>query len=73
MADRHRGAGGAIAFASWTAEGFTGGLLRLVGRYAPPPAGLRAPERTASGHGREPGPNIAVASEYVEAVAVRAS
>jgi hypothetical protein len=119
MADRHRGKGGAIAFASWTAEGFTDGLLRLVGQYTPPPAGLRAPvergnpgrgelrgdgaarigaqpgvdtfhrsveefaeffvdsygptERTAAGHDRERGPDIARASEYVEAVAVRAS
>ena len=35
--------GGTIALASWTPEGFIGDLLRLVGRYAPPPAGVRPP------------------------------
>jgi len=35
--------GGRIALASWTPEGFIGELFRLVGRYVPPPAGLRPP------------------------------
>jgi SAM-dependent methyltransferase len=35
--------GGTIALANWTPDGFIGDLLRLVGRYAPPPPGLRSP------------------------------
>jgi ubiquinone/menaquinone biosynthesis C-methylase UbiE len=35
--------GGTIALASWTPGGFVGDLLRLVGRYAPPPPGVRSP------------------------------
>jgi SAM-dependent methyltransferase len=35
--------GGAIALASWTPDGFIGDLLRVVSRYAPPPAGVRPP------------------------------
>lgn len=33
--------GGRIVLANWTPEGFIGELFRLVGRYVPPPAGLR--------------------------------
>jgi len=33
--------GGKIGLASWTPDGFIGQLLKLVGKYAPPPAGLR--------------------------------
>jgi ubiquinone/menaquinone biosynthesis C-methylase UbiE len=36
-------AGGRIAMANWTPEGFLGELLRVVGRHAPPPAGLQSP------------------------------
>lgn len=36
-------AGGRIGLASWTPEGFVGELLRTVGRYVPPPAGLKPP------------------------------
>jgi ubiquinone/menaquinone biosynthesis C-methylase UbiE len=35
--------GGTIALASWTPEGFIGGLFRVVARYAPPPAGVASP------------------------------
>jgi SAM-dependent methyltransferase len=35
--------GGTIALASWTPEGFIGGLLRTVGKHVPPPAGVRPP------------------------------
>jgi ubiquinone/menaquinone biosynthesis C-methylase UbiE len=35
--------GGRIAMANWTPEGFVGQMLRLVGSYAPPPAGVRSP------------------------------
>jgi ubiquinone/menaquinone biosynthesis C-methylase UbiE len=34
---------GTIALASWTPEGFIGGLLRTVGKHVPPPAGVRPP------------------------------
>ncbi|HSJ74087.1 MAG TPA: class I SAM-dependent methyltransferase [Miltoncostaeaceae bacterium] len=35
--------GGTIALASWTPEGFIGGLFRTVGAHVPPPAGLAPP------------------------------
>jgi len=35
--------GGRIALANWTPEGFLGDLFRVIGAYAPPPAGLRSP------------------------------
>lgn len=35
--------GGTIAMASWTPTGFVGQLLRIVGAYVPPPAGLTPP------------------------------
>jgi len=35
--------GGRIGLAAWTPDGFIGELLRTVGRYMPPPAGLRPP------------------------------
>jgi SAM-dependent methyltransferase len=35
--------GGRIGLASWTPTGFVGALLRLVGRYVPPPFGLQSP------------------------------
>lgn len=35
--------GGRIAMANWTPEGFVGQMLRTVGSYAPPPAGVRSP------------------------------
>jgi ubiquinone/menaquinone biosynthesis C-methylase UbiE len=35
--------GGKIGLASWTPDGFVGQLFALVGRTAPPPAGLRPP------------------------------
>lgn len=45
--------GGTIALASWTPKGFVGDMLRLVGRYVPPPPGVRPPvqwgERTRLG------------------------
>jgi ubiquinone/menaquinone biosynthesis C-methylase UbiE len=33
--------GGRIGLANWTPEGFVGRLLKIVGAYAPPPAGVR--------------------------------
>ena len=35
--------GGKIGLANWTPEGFIGQLLRIVGKYAPPPAGIKPP------------------------------
>jgi SAM-dependent methyltransferase len=36
-------AGGRIALANWTPEGFVGRLFAVVGRHVPPPPGLGAP------------------------------
>jgi SAM-dependent methyltransferase len=41
-------AGGRIALASWTAEGFIGALLAAVGRHVTPPAGAKPPTRWGS-------------------------
>ena len=35
--------GGTIAVASWSPDGFIGELFRTIGKYVPPPAGLRSP------------------------------
>jgi ubiquinone/menaquinone biosynthesis C-methylase UbiE len=35
--------GGRIGLANWTPEGFIGQLFRTMGRYLPPPAGLKSP------------------------------
>ena len=35
--------GGKIGLASWTPEGFTGSMLRTVGKHVPPPPGLKPP------------------------------
>lgn len=35
--------GGKIGLANWTPDGFVGQLFKVVGRYAPPPAGVRPP------------------------------
>ena len=36
-------AGGRIALASWTPDGLVGGLFKTIGKYAPPPAGVKSP------------------------------
>jgi ubiquinone/menaquinone biosynthesis C-methylase UbiE len=36
-------AGGTIALASWTPDGLVGVLFKTIGKYAPPPAGVRSP------------------------------
>jgi SAM-dependent methyltransferase len=36
-------AGGRIGLASWTPSGFIGQMFKTVGRYVPPPAGVRSP------------------------------
>ena len=35
--------GGRIGMANWTPDGFLGDLFRTMGRFVPPPAGLRSP------------------------------
>jgi SAM-dependent methyltransferase len=35
--------GGKIGLANWTPEGFIGQLFRTIGRYVPPPAGIKSP------------------------------
>jgi SAM-dependent methyltransferase len=35
--------GGRIGLANWTPGGFIGQMFKIVGRYAPPPAGVRSP------------------------------
>jgi ubiquinone/menaquinone biosynthesis C-methylase UbiE len=35
--------GGRIGLTNWTPEGFIGQMFKIVGRYAPPPAGLHSP------------------------------
>ena len=35
--------GGKIGMANWTAEGFIGQLFKLIGKYMPPPAGVKSP------------------------------
>ena len=35
--------GGRIGLTNWTPEGFVGQMFKIVGRYAPPPAGVRSP------------------------------
>lgn len=37
--------GGRIGLANWTPDGFIGEMLRIVGRYVPPPAGVRPATR----------------------------
>jgi ubiquinone/menaquinone biosynthesis C-methylase UbiE len=34
---------GTIGLASWTPEGFIGQLFRTIGKYVPPPAGVKSP------------------------------
>lgn len=35
--------GGKIGLANWTPRGFVGQMLKLIGKYLPPPAGIRSP------------------------------
>lgn len=35
--------GGKIGLANWTPDGFIGALFKIIGRYLPPPAGVRSP------------------------------
>jgi ubiquinone/menaquinone biosynthesis C-methylase UbiE len=35
--------GGKIGLANWTPEGFIGQLFKVLGKYLPPPAGMKAP------------------------------
>jgi SAM-dependent methyltransferase len=35
--------GGTIGLANWTPEGFIGNVFRTIGKYVPPPAGVKSP------------------------------
>ena len=35
--------GGKIGLANWTPDGFIGALFKVIGRYVPPPSGLKSP------------------------------
>jgi ubiquinone/menaquinone biosynthesis C-methylase UbiE len=35
--------GGKIGLANWTPDGFIGALFKVIGRYLPPPAGMKSP------------------------------
>lgn len=35
--------GGKIGLANWTPEGFVGAIFKLIGRYVPPPQGVKSP------------------------------
>lgn len=35
--------GGKIGLANWTPDGFTGNMLRIVGKHVPPPPGIKPP------------------------------
>src|SRR4029434_4494357 len=35
--------GGKIGLANWTPDGFIGQLFRTIGKYVPPPAGVKSP------------------------------
>jgi SAM-dependent methyltransferase len=35
--------GGTIALASWVPDGYIGGLFKTIGKYVPPPAGIKPP------------------------------
>jgi hypothetical protein len=41
--DSRRAQRGKIGLANWTPDGFIGQLLKLVGKYTPPPAGIKPP------------------------------
>ncbi|WHZ10088.1 MAG: Methyltransferase type 11 [Burkholderiaceae bacterium] len=43
--------GGRIGLASWTPDGFIGQILKAVGKYVPPPAGLRPTVRWGTEQG----------------------
>lgn len=43
--------GGRIGLANWTPDGFIGQVLKVVGRYLPPPPGLRPPVRWGTQQG----------------------
>jgi RNase P/RNase MRP subunit p29 len=35
--------GGRIGLANWTPEGFVGQMFKIIGKYLPPPAGVKSP------------------------------
>lgn len=58
--------GGKIGLANWTPDGFIGQVLKLVGRYAPPPPGLKPSTRWGDEAGLAelfPGQEIAASAQ----------
>jgi SAM-dependent methyltransferase len=45
--------GGTIAMANWAPDGYVGELFKTIGRYVPPPAGLKPPFRWGTEEGLE--------------------
>jgi ubiquinone/menaquinone biosynthesis C-methylase UbiE len=43
--------GGKIGLANWTPEGFIGQVFRTIGKYTPPPPGVRPPARWGTERG----------------------
>ena len=43
--------GGTIAMANWVPDGYVGGLFKTIGKYVPPPAGLKPPFRWGTEEG----------------------
>ena len=43
--------GGTIGMINWVPDGYVGDLFRTIGRYAPPPAGLKSPFRWGTEQG----------------------
>ena len=41
--------GGKVALASWTPAGLVGSMFKVIGKYAPPPAGLSSPMPLGNG------------------------
>jgi SAM-dependent methyltransferase len=39
--------GGKIGLANWTPDGFIGQLFKTIGKYMPPPAGVKSPVRAS--------------------------
>jgi ubiquinone/menaquinone biosynthesis C-methylase UbiE len=63
--------GGKIGLANWTPDGFIGQMFKIIGRYVPPPAGVRPPalwgsrDRIAELFGKHAAPISAVSRHFV--------
>jgi ubiquinone/menaquinone biosynthesis C-methylase UbiE len=57
--------GGKIGLANWTPESFVGRLFQIVGRYVPPPSGLKPPTRW--------GTEVGLSELFGKAVSIRST